>query len=160
VANFADIHNIERTININGMANNNDIVVISFSQVKNKPGIAAKITNCFSGINIIELAQVYGKTTTHMSFLIKQKDYEQVQQGLKEAKIKFSASPNLCAITLFDFAMKDDCNYVIRVTKALSQKNINIEFISSSGEKIVVGVIEKHLKKACQALAEEFSLLK
>jgi len=159
VSNFTNLENIEETIDIKGIGINKDLIALTFSNVINQSGSAIKIICCFSKINIIEFVQGYGKKTTQMSFLIDKKDFNTVSARLKKVGLLFLHSPILCAVTLFDFAMINSCGYAEKIVEELDKK-INIEFISSSGEKIVIGIQEEYMEKTCQLLAKKIPLLR
>ena len=61
-------------------------------------------------------------------------------------------------LTVFDRRMRGQAQYVGRVTAAVARARVNISLISTSGPAITVGIMERNLKRAVQALATEFGL--
>jgi len=141
---------------------------ISLLGVIDKPGVAASIFEPLSNnsINVDMVVQnisADGKETD-LTFTIKSDDINKTEKLLRNNKnIKFRdilITKNVSKISIIGVGMITTPGVTYRMFKALSQKKINIQVISTSEIKISVLIKKAYLKKAVAALHKEFKLEK
>lgn len=136
------------------------------SNIPNKPGIANKILEVLSDINLESIVQPPAGEKAEICLLFLPKHLSKILSrlhGIRESglagDIKISEPLNVADLTLVDPLMKETPGYAAKVSGAMARVEVNIEMLSAPGATIEVVVKEEDLKKAAQALAEEFQLI-
>ena len=159
----------------NKIFNNNVIRGISFTKndakitligVKDKPGVAANIfkplyQNSVNVDMVVQNISASGKETD-LTFTIKLDDLLKTKKLINSnKKIKYKKiliNKNVSKVSIVGVGMITTPGVTYRMFKALAEKNINIEVISTSEIKISVLIDKKYLKKSVEILHKEFNL--
>ena len=159
----------------NKIFNSNVIRGISFTKndakitligVKDKPGVAANIfkplyQNSINVDMVVQNISASGKETD-LTFTIKLDDLLKTKKLINSnKKIKYKKiliNKNVSKVSIVGVGMITTPGVTYRMFKALAEKNINIEVISTSEIKISVLIDKKYLKKSVEILHKEFNL--
>ena len=159
----------------NKIFNSNVIRGISFTKndakitligVKDKPGVAANIfkplyQNSVNVDMVVQNISASGKETD-LTFTIKLDDLLKTKKLINSnKKIKYKKiliNKNVSKVSIVGVGMITTPGVTYRMFKALAEKNINIEVISTSEIKISVLIDKKYLKKSVEILHKEFNL--
>ena len=159
----------------NKISTNNVIRGISFTKndakitligVKDKPGVAANIfkplyQNSVNVDMVVQNISASGKETD-LTFTIKLDDLLKTKKLINSnKKIKYNKiliNKNVSKVSIVGVGMITSPGVTYRMFKALAEKNINIEVISTSEIKISVLIDKKYLKKSVEILHKEFNL--
>jgi aspartate kinase len=141
---------------------------LTIREVPDRPGIAAKIFGSLAEaqINVDMIIQNISQAgTTDISFTVERTDLKRAEKVLKKVCQELGAKgievdPEIGKVSLVGAGMKTHPGIAARMFKALAEKNINIEMISTSTIKISCVIKVQDVKKAVQALHQEFNLAK
>jgi len=139
---------------------------LTIREVPDRPGIAAKIFGSLAQaqINVDMIIQNISQAgTTDISFTVERTDLNRAEKVLKKVCQELGAKgievdPEIGKVSLVGAGMKTHPGIAARMFKALAEKNINIEMISTSTIKISCVIKAQNVKKAVQALHQEFNL--
>jgi aspartate kinase len=151
---------------VRGIAHNMDEVKFTVHRVPDKPGIAAAIFQKIAekGINVDMIIQnVSEDGYTDLSFTISTDDIEKASSLGELIKDQSKAEhvsydENVAKVTVVGVGMRSHTGIAAKLFKALADRNININMISTSEIKISVVVAKDRAKEAVQALHETFDL--
>ena len=138
-------------------------MLVVVSNIRNEPGTAATVFESLKDFNLMDSTQGIGKETASISPLCFPDDLPQILAKLNEVKesgvagkIEISEGIPMAELTLVYPLMRE--GYLYRMFKAMARVRVNIELHSAPSTTISVTIREEGLKKAAQALAEEFKL--
>ena len=149
---------------VRGIAHNLDEAKFTVHHVPDKPGIAAQIFSKLAekNINVDMIIQNIGADGyTDMSFTVSTEDVEKT--SLLSDMIRNSVGAqevtcdeNIAKVSVVGVGMRSHTGIASQLFKALAEKNINIQMISTSEIKISVVVAQDRAEEAVKALHETF----
>ncbi|MEM9837598.1 MAG: aspartate kinase [Pseudomonadota bacterium] len=140
---------------------------ISLLGVPDKPGRSARIFTLLAeaGVNIDMIVQSPARhgQEANMSFTLSEKDLSRAMEKLTLTKgeIGFDelvANQNVAKVSVIGIGMKSHAGVAARMFETLSDRQINIENISTSEIKISVLISAEYTELAVRALHEAFGL--
>ena len=160
--------NISKEKIITGISFTKNDSKITLIGVVDKPGVAASIFEPLSKnfINVDMVVQNISSNgkETDLTFTVKNEDVTKTERLLKNnKKIKFKSmliKKNVSKLSIIGVGMITTPGVTYRMFKALAEKKINIQVISTSEIKISVLIDKKLINKAVHALHREFNLEK
>ena len=153
---------------ISGITCTSDDSKIILRDVPDTPGIAAKILSPISeaGIEIDVIVQNVGSDKlTDFTFTVKRDHSEMAVDILKTLVVSLGGGEielvkEISKVSVVGVGMKSHAGVAARMFKALADKKINIDMISTSEIKISVVVSKEKAEQAVIALHDEFELEK
>jgi aspartate kinase len=152
---------------VSGIAYSRDEAKITLMKVPDRPGVAAGIFGPLADANInvdmiVQNVSEDGKNTD-MTFTVSKGDFERAKQVLagKKAELNYHAlisDPNVVKVSVIGVGMRSHAGIAQRMFRALSEKGINIQVISTSEIKISVLVAEEYTELAVRALHTAYGL--
>ena len=151
---------------VSGIAYSRDDAKITLRRVPDRPGIAAAVFGALSdhNINVDMIVQnVSADGMTDMTFTVSKADLPRAQATLAEAQpqIGFSevlADPNVAKISVVGVGMRSHAGVANTMFRALADKAINIQVISTSEIKVSVLVAADYTELAVRALHTAYGL--
>ncbi len=164
VCNEGDI--VEKNI-VSGITYTRDESKITLRRVRDKPGVAAAVFGPLSQANInvdmiIQNISEDGRTTD-MTFTIPTVDYARAVETIEAAKDtigyeELNASSDVVKISVVGIGMRSHAGVASTMFRALSDKNINIQLISTSEIKISVLIDADYGELAVRTLHTAYGL--
>ena len=160
-ANVGEIRN-----RVRGIATDTNVAKITMLGVKDRPGIAASLFEPLADadVSVDVIVQNAGEDgTTDMTFTVERSDLDRalevVETVAKElgSRGMVSAS-NLAKVSIVGTGMQDSPGYAARMFRALADKSINIDMITTSEIRITCLVDEDKVADASRALHDAFQL--
>jgi aspartate kinase len=152
---------------VSGIAYSRDEAKITLVKVPDRPGVAASIFGPLSDANInvdmiVQNVSEDGKNTD-MTFTVSKGDFERAKQVLtgKQNSLNFStliSDSNVVKVSVIGVGMRSHAGIAQRMFRALAEKGINIQVISTSEIKISVLVAEEYTELAVRALHTAYGL--
>jgi aspartate kinase len=152
---------------VSGIAYSRDEAKITLMRVPDRPGVAASIFGPLSDANInvdmiVQNVSEDGKNTD-MTFTVSKGDFERAKQVLdgKKNSLNFHSlisDSNVVKVSVIGVGMRSHAGIAQRMFKALAEKGINIQVISTSEIKISVLVAEEYTELAVRALHTAYGL--
>jgi aspartate kinase len=152
---------------VSGIAYSRDEAKITLVAVPDRPGVAASIFGPLSDANInvdmiVQNVSEDGKNTD-MTFTVSKGDFERAKQVLegKQNSLNFRtliSDSNVVKVSVIGVGMRSHAGIAQRMFKALAEKGINIQVISTSEIKISVLVAEEYTELAVRALHTAYGL--
>ena len=152
---------------VSGVAYSRDEAKISLRKVKDKPGISAAIfgplaENDISVDMIVQNVSPDG-TTTDLTFTLPRKDLRKAIEVLNKVKdqIGFSDvahSADVAKVSIVGIGMRSHAGVAAKMFKALADKGINIQAITTSEIKVSVLIDEAYTELAVRALHTAYGL--
>jgi aspartate kinase len=152
---------------VSGIAYSRDEAKITLVAVPDRPGVAASIFGPLSDANInvdmiVQNVSEDGKNTD-MTFTVSKGDFERAKQVLtgKQNSLNFRtliSDSNVVKVSVIGVGMRSHAGIAQRMFKALAEKGINIQVISTSEIKISVLVAEEYTELALRALHTAYGL--
>ncbi|HKP23282.1 MAG TPA: aspartate kinase [Dongiaceae bacterium] len=152
---------------VSGIAYSRDEAKITLLKVADRPGIAASIFGPLAdaNINVDMIVQNISETgdTTDMTFTVSKADFERAKQVIEGQRnqVQFAgmiADSNVVKVSVIGVGMRSHAGIAQRMFKALAEKGINIQVISTSEIKISVLVAEEYTELAVRALHTAYGL--
>jgi aspartate kinase len=135
--------------------------------VPDRPGVAAAIFGPLTDANInvdmiVQNVSEDGKNTD-MTFTVSKGDFDRAKQVLVGRKSELNyrdlqSDSNVVKVSVIGVGMRSHAGIAQRMFKALSEKGINIQVISTSEIKISVLVAEEYTELAVRALHTAYGL--
>jgi len=157
---------VEKQI-VSGIAYSRDEAKITLVHVPDRPGIAAAIFGPLAEANvnvdmIVQNVSEDGKTTD-LTFTVGKADLQRALAALEAAKEKTGYArlvpdPGVVKVSVIGVGMRSHAGVALAMFKALADKGINIEVISTSEIKISVLIDEQYLELALRALHTAYGL--
>lgn len=156
---------VEQAI-VSGIAYSRDEAKITVRRVPDRPGIAAAIFGPLSdgGVNVDMIVQnVSADGTTDMTFTVGRADLPRAKAVLNEqiAKIGFAeilADSDVAKISVVGTGMRSHAGVASTMFKALADRGINIQVISTSEIKVSVLIAADYTELAVRALHTAYGL--
>ncbi|HEX6118571.1 MAG TPA: aspartate kinase [Dongiaceae bacterium] len=152
---------------VSGIAYSRDEAKITLLRVADRPGVAASIFGPLAdaNINVDMIVQNISETgdTTDMTFTVSKADFERARQVIdgQRNQVQFAgliADSNVVKVSVIGVGMRSHAGIAQRMFKALAEKGINIQVISTSEIKISVLVAEEYTELAVRALHTAYGL--
>ena len=153
-------------VSITGVTGDSEIARVALTRVKDVPGIAAKVSQCFSeaGVNIQLIIQgIRHDQTNDISLVIDQEDAQRIQETLNTVADEVGAEEiqvdtNVAKVSIVGSGIASTPGIAARLFQALATENINVELISSSEVRIACIIRENDLNASIKAIHREFDL--
>ena len=160
-ANVGEIRN-----RVRGIATDTNVAKITMLGVKDRPGIAASLFEPLADadVSVDVIVQNAGEDgTTDMTFTVERSDLDRalevVETVAKELGSRGMVSAgNLAKVSIVGTGMQDSPGYAARMFRALADKSINIDMITTSEIRITCLVDEDKAADASRALHDAFHL--
>jgi len=151
---------------ISGIAHNSDEAKLTVVGVPDKPGIASHILNPIADANIevdMIVQNVGLNNSTDFTFTVNRNDYDKALSILKKTAQDINATDvlgdnKIVKISVVGVGMRSHAGVASTIFKALADKKINIQMISTSEIKVSVVIDEKHLELGVRTLHMAFGL--
>jgi len=152
---------------VSGIAYSRDEAKITLLKVADRPGIAASIFGPLAdaNINVDMIVQNVSESgdTTDMTFTVSKGDFERAKQVIEGQRnhVQFAgliADSNVVKVSVIGVGMRSHAGIAQRMFRALAEKGINIQVISTSEIKISVLVAEEYTELAVRALHTAYGL--
>jgi aspartate kinase len=161
-----DEDEILETQNVSGIAYSRDDAKITLRRVPDRPGIAAAVFGALADYNVnvdMIVQNISADGTTDMTFTVGKADLPRAQATLAEARvlIGFSevlADPNVAKISVVGVGMRSHAGVANTMFRALADKAINIQVISTSEIKVSVLIAAEYTELAVRALHTAYGL--
>jgi aspartate kinase len=152
--------------NVSGIAYSRDDAKITLRRVPDRPGIAAAVFGALTdrNVNVDMIVQnISADGTTDMTFTVGKADLPRARATLAEAQalIGFSevlADPDVAKISVVGVGMRSHAGVASTMFRALADKAINIQVISTSEIKVSVLVAAEYTELAVRALHTAYGL--
>lgn len=152
---------------VTGLAHSRDEAKITLVEVADKPGVSAAIFGPLAEANInvdmiVQSASQNGKTTD-MTFTIPRGDLLRASEVIKANRDKIGfkdmiATGDVAKISVVGVGMRSHAGVAQMMFKALSEKGINIQVISTSEIKISVLIEKSYTELALRTLHTAYKL--
>ena len=152
---------------VSGIAYSRDEAKITLIHVPDRPGVAAAIFGPLADANInvdmiVQNASERGDTTD-LTFTVTKADLERANKVLnaRRADLKFASlqsDPNVVKVSVIGVGMRSHAGIALRMFRALAEKGINIQVISTSEIKISVLIAEEYTELAVRSLHTAYGL--
>jgi aspartate kinase len=151
---------------VSGIAYSRDEAKITVAHVADKPGVAAAVFGPLAdnAINVDMIVQnISADGTTDMTFTVGKSDLPRTRTTLAEAQphIGFTellADPNVAKISVVGVGMRSHSGVANTMFRALADKAINIQVISTSEIKVSVLIAAEYTELAVRALHTAYGL--
>ncbi len=152
---------------VSGIAYSRDEAKITLTRVPDRPGVAASIFGPLAdaNINVDMIVQNVSETgdSTDMTFTVTKADLARAEKVLagRKPELKYAAmvsDPNVVKVSVIGLGMRSHAGVAQRMFRALAEKGINIQVISTSEIKISVLVAEEYTELAVRALHTAYGL--
>lgn len=153
---------------VSGVTAQKDEAKVTVCDVPDKPGIAAKIFKKISdeNINVDMIIQNISRTGyTDMSFTVLKEDLNKTLKIMRSVAKEIGAGgvlqdESIAKVSVVGVGMRSHSGIAAKMFKALADKKINIEMISTSEIKISCVIKKAFAEKAVRVLHEVFELHK
>ncbi|MBS7813088.1 aspartate kinase [Roseococcus pinisoli] len=151
---------------VSGIAYSRDEAKVTLRRVPDRPGVAARIFGPLSdaNVNVDMIVQNIGEDgNTDMTFTVGRTDLPRARDILEKAKEELNygeliADPDVTKISVVGVGMRTHAGVASTMFKALSDKGINIQVISTSEIKVSVLVAADYTELAVRALHTAYGL--
>jgi aspartate kinase len=152
--------------NVSGIAYSRDDSKLTLRQVPDRPGIAATIFGALSeqNVNVDMIVQnISADGTTDMTFTVSKADLPRARLALEEIKpvigyAELLEDPNVAKISVVGVGMRSHAGVANTMFRALADKAINIQVISTSEIKVSVLIAAEYTELAVRALHTAYGL--
>jgi aspartate kinase len=152
---------------VSGVAYSRDEAKITLVRVPDRPGVAASIFGPLAdaNINVDMIVQNVseGGQFTDLTFTVTKADLERAKKVLEDRRstLGYQAlvpDSNVSKVSVIGLGMRSHAGVAQRMFKALAEKGINIQVISTSEIKVSVLVAEEYTELAVRALHTAYGL--
>ncbi len=152
---------------VSGIAYSRDEAKVTLVKVADRPGVAAKVFGPLAdaAVNVDMIVQNVSEdgASTDMTFTVPRGDLARAVQVIEgaRAEIEYSAldtSATVSKISVIGVGMRSHAGVALTMFRALSDKGINIEVISTSEIKVSVLIEEEYTELAVRALHTAYGL--
>ncbi len=152
---------------LSGIAYSRDEAKITLVGVADRPGVAATIFGSLadSSVNVDMIVQNVSEDgkTTGMTFTVGKADLDRAAATLEAKKgeigyARLVSDPNVVKISVIGVGMRSHAGVAQRMFRALAEKGINIQVISTSEIKVSVLVAEEYTELALRSLHTAYGL--
>lgn len=152
--------------NVSGIAYSRDEAKLTVRRVPDRPGIAATIFGVLSdqNVNVDMIVQnISADGTTDMTFTVGRTDLPRAQAALAsvQSQINYTellVDPNVAKISVVGVGMRSHAGVANTMFRALADKAINIQVISTSEIKVSVLIAAEYTELAVRALHTAYGL--
>jgi aspartate kinase len=152
--------------NVSGIAYSRDEAKITVRRVPDRPGIAAAVfgTLAEQHVNVDMIVQnVSADGTTDMTFTVGKVDLPRAREALSAARPQVGyaevlTDPNVAKISVVGVGMRSHAGVAATMFRALADKAINIQVISTSEIKVSVLIAAEYTELAVRALHTAYGL--
>ncbi|MBS0561232.1 MAG: aspartate kinase [Proteobacteria bacterium] len=156
---------VEKQI-VAGIAYSRDDAKITVRRVPDRPGIAAAIFGTLAGHNVnvdMIVQNISADGTTDLTFTVGKADLPRAQAALAEAQPQIGyadllADPNVAKISVVGVGMRSHAGVANTMFRALADRAINIQVISTSEIKVSVLIAADYTELAVRALHTAYGL--
>ena len=140
---------------------------ITLLSVPDRPGIAAGIfgplTDANINVDMIVQNVSEGGSTTDLTFTVSKGDFERTLKVLESRRDALGfrsllSDPNVVKVSVIGVGMRSHAGVAQRMFKALAEKGINIQVISTSEIKVSVLIAEEYTELAVRSLHTAYGL--
>ncbi|WP_206933814.1 aspartate kinase [Roseococcus thiosulfatophilus] len=151
---------------VSGIAYSRDEAKVTLRRLPDRPGVAARVFGPLSAsnVNVDMIVQNIGADgSTDMTFTVGRADLPRAQDILNKAKEELGfeamvADPEVAKISVVGIGMRTHAGVASTMFKALAEKGINIQVISTSEIKVSVLVASEYTELAVRALHTAYGL--
>ena len=151
---------------VSGIAYSRDDAKVTLRRVPDRPGVAASVFGLMAkaNVNVDMIVQNIGADgTTDMTFTVGKADLARAQDVLGKAQPEIGyeavlADPEVAKISVVGIGMRSHAGVANTMFKALAEKGINIQVISTSEIKVSVLVAADYTELAVRALHTAYGL--
>ena len=151
---------------VSGIAYSRDEAKVTLRRVPDRPGVAANVFGALSKahVNVDMIVQNVGADgLTDMTFTVGKADLARVREVLESARPEVGfeallADPEVAKISVVGIGMRTHAGVASTMFRALSEKGINIQVISTSEIKVSVLVAADYTELAVRALHTAYGL--
>ncbi len=152
---------------VSGITYSRDEAKITLQRVPDRPGVAAAIFGPLAdaSINVDMIVQNVseGGGTTDLTFTVTKGDLDRAMKvlGDRRGELNYKAlvpDANVVKVSVIGMGMRSHAGVAQRMFKALSEKGINIQVISTSEIKVSVLIAEEYAELAVRSLHTAYGL--
>ncbi|GIX09902.1 aspartate kinase [Elioraea sp.] len=151
---------------VSGVAYSRDEAKVTLRRVPDRPGVAAAVFGGLAAANVnvdMIVQNVSADGTTDMTFTVGRADLARARAVLEQARDKVGfaelvADPGVAKISVVGVGMRTHAGVANTMFRALAERGINIEVISTSEIKISVLIREEATELAVRALHSAYGL--
>jgi aspartate kinase len=151
---------------VSGIAYSRDDAKVTLRRVPDRPGVAAKVFGelAKANVNVDMIVQNIGADgTTDMTFTVGKADLARAADVLERARAEVGfeallADPEVAKISVVGIGMRSHAGVANTMFRALAEKGINIQVISTSEIKVSVLVGAEYTELAVRALHTAYGL--
>ena len=152
--------------NVSGVAYSRDDAKMTVRRVKDRPGIAATIFGALAdaNVNVDMIVQNLGADgTTDMTFTVSKADLPRAHEALGAIRADIGYTdlledPDVAKISVVGVGMRSHAGIANTMFRALADKGINIQVISTSEIKVSVLIAAEYTELAVRALHTAYGL--
>jgi aspartate kinase len=156
---------VEKPI-VSGIAYSRDEAKVTLRRVPDRPGIAAAVFGALAkaNVNVDMIVQNIGADgTTDLTFTVGRADLARARDVLEKARAEVGfesllADPDVAKISVVGIGMRSHAGVANTMFRALAEKGINIQVISTSEIKVSVLVGAEYTELAVRALHSAYGL--
>jgi aspartate kinase len=162
----ADEEDVEQEL-VSGIAYSRDEAKITLVRVADRPGVAAGIFGPLAeaAINVDMIVQNVSEDgkATDLTFTVQKADLDRAVQVLEAVRdglgyTRLAADSNVVKVSVIGVGMRSHAGVAQLMFKALAEKGINIQVISTSEIKVSVLIAEEYTELALRALHTAYGL--
>jgi len=161
-----DEDEIVEKASVAGIAYSRDEAKLTVCRVPDRPGIAAAVFGALAGqgVNVDMIVQnISADGTTDMTFTVGKADLPRAQATLADAQAQIGysevlADPDVTKISVVGVGMRSHSGVANTMFRALADKAINIQVISTSEIKVSVLIAAEYTELAVRALHTAYGL--
>ena len=151
---------------VSGIAYSRDDAKVTLRRVPDRPGIAASVFDALAGANVnvdMIVQNVGADGSTDMTFTVGKADLARARDVLGRARDELGfeallADPEVAKISVVGIGMRSHTGVANTMFRALAEKGINIQVISTSEIKVSVLVAADYTELAVRALHTAYGL--
>jgi aspartate kinase len=151
---------------VSGIAYSRDDAKVTLRRVPDRPGVAANVFGALAkaNVNVDMIVQNIGADgTTDMTFTVGKADLARAQEVLAQARAEVGyealvADPDVAKISVVGIGMRSHAGVAGTMFRALAERGINIQVISTSEIKVSVLVAADYTELAVRALHTAYGL--
>ena len=151
---------------VRGIAHDLNVGKITMVGVPDRPGIAARIFEPLAqaGINVDTIVQNASiKGITDLTFTVTKSDLSKAMEVVEPIAKSIGAKKcisdsKLGKVSIVGTGMQNTPGFAARMFRALSEKNINIQLITTSEIRITCIIAESEVKEAVRTLHQAFEI--
>ncbi|MGH2458405.1 MAG: aspartate kinase [Chloroflexota bacterium] len=151
---------------VRGIAHDTDVAKVTVVGVPDRPGVAASLFRPLADANIsvdVIVQNASSQGTTDLSFTVARGDLSRTLRLVQPLSGELRAteivsSTDLAKVSVVGTGMQHAPGYAARMFRALADRNVNIEMITTSEIRITCLIDAARVSDAVQALHEAFQL--